>query len=853
MQDLWNKNTNDFKKVLFDTLLEYKKAKTSILENIQTLDGEITKSMLNAIKTAEAICLSTPENKGTSKQNSIKKEATACIHYWGKHRTIYIETGKQNALDFFKEQEEKAIAFKNKREGKAYETVCSPDGTQSLYTHNTPGEHSYQQLPTTLSISKNFQNLQKVHPLPHSSSQSIATSTATCISTYTNLQWKKRKRKSDERWYEHSERSQGKKSEIPRKRQRPLINQSNNSFEDSILEFKENIISLQTIGVIKPAIHNISSKDIPEDIIQSLAYGHKFIHTPKANDKLLKESFDYFFRSTRIRWVFREEDESQMPLYWLPSSWSPSGNSNNENIELALYNLKSRINTMKYPKHTNPNISKTHLLNLNKLLSDPNLMVITTDKNLGYVITDIDWYEKTCLDHLLSTSYINVTEDFYKDDYGFTTIRNLIDELSETINTFTEQGILSEEEAKWILQEDDFFEPSKFYVLPKIHKQPVKGRPIVPSMTWITFHLSEWIANQLNPLVTNLCQDVLRDSTHLLQKLQEINKLDINFADYTVMSADVEALYPNMDITLGLDLMQQFLENHNWKTPTDRTFLLWAMKFTLTKGYISFKDMIFQQTNGAAMGSPMIPPYANIFMHMVEKDIVMKYTLSTDLLIYKRFLDDIFMIIKRHPDSISNIKNDLNNRFPCIKLTWTSPSHTVDFLDITVWIDLSKSCIQTTIFQKPLNQYSYLPYNSYHTQSMKTGFIKGEAIRYARTCSRKKDYHKMISLFTIRLQRRGYPFNLIQDTLNTVSYSQRNEYLKDKDPKEKNTIPYIFKITYNPQVDHKFLRKQLNSFTKEIAHIPNLPNTLSKKVRICYKTPPTLHSKILKARKEKGF
>jgi len=29
-----------------------------------------------------------------------------------------------------------------------------------------------------------------------------------------------------------------------------------------------------------------------------------------------------------------------------------------------------------------------------------------------------------------------------------------------------------------------------------------------------------------------------------------------------------------------------------------------GMEFTLTKGYISLKNMIFQQTNGAAMGSP---------------------------------------------------------------------------------------------------------------------------------------------------------------------------------------------------------------------------------------------------------
>ncbi|KLO03911.1 hypothetical protein SCHPADRAFT_804541, partial [Schizopora paradoxa] len=56
-----------------------------------------------------------------------------------------------------------------------------------------------------------------------------------------------------------------------------------------------------------------------------------------------------------------------------------------------------------------------------------------------------------------------------------------------------------------------------------------------------------------------------------------------------------------------------------------------------------------------------------------------------------------------------------------------------------------------------MNTYPYLPWSSFHTKAMKKGFIKGEAIRYARLSSRKRDYNKMISQFILRLQRRGYP------------------------------------------------------------------------------------------------
>jgi len=39
------------------------------------------------------------------------------------------------------------------------------------------------------------------------------------------------------------------------------------------------------------------------------------------------------------------------------------------------------------------------------------------------------------------------------------------------------------------------------------------------------------------------------------------------------------------------------------------------MEFVLTKGYVTFQDQVYQQTNGAAMGSPIVPLYANIFIY----------------------------------------------------------------------------------------------------------------------------------------------------------------------------------------------------------------------------------------------
>jgi hypothetical protein len=851
LQELWDLNTSDFRKTCFQTLISYKTQKTNILKNIIDSDGEITKSFVTSVKTQEATLLISPDTP-KSKHSTIKKEALACCLYWAKHRKEWIATGNQQAFEANQAIEEKAKTFKDKKESTAYSTAVSKlqhhpkqfSNPQLEQSHASSSPSFYKETSSALQSHK-APSLSNVIPCGASKHG------RPLLSKYLQRSKELSKQRYNQELQRHEGHQEGQRHMNRRLPKHKNLSSRKTHTNNLLLEYKDNIMSLQLLGIIQPDVHNISSRTIEPKLTEALALGHKFIPTPRINHTIIEDSMSYFIRSTRLKWFFKDEEDNEKPEYWIPSDWCPPPESHHPYIEESLENLKLHLTLMSgQPFH---NITHTQRRNLNLLLENPDLMIVTADKNLGYVITDTTWYEQACLDHLLSDSYVNVTHEYYQNGLADKTVNSIFQQLCSKVSDYTENCTITPEEAKWICQQPEEgrrFSASSFYILPKIHKTPVKGRPIVPSMTWLTFHLSEWIANQLNPLVTDFCHNVLRDSTQLIQEIININNKGFNTFDYLVLSADVEALYPNMDIQLGLSLMIKFLDDIDWADQNRRDFLLWAMEFTLTKGYIYFKGMIFQQTNGAAMGSPMIPPYANIFMHMIEKDTVMKH--SNTILLYKRFIDDVFLIIKKDPVSIQTFQSDMNNLQPCIKLTWTTPSLKVDFLDITITINLKQSKIHTNTFQKPLNKYSYLPFKSYHTLGMKTGFIKGEAIRYARTCSRRSDYNRMIALFTIRLQRRGYPLPLIQQTINQVNYKLRPKYLLDK--KKQNKIPYIFKILYNHKVNHKILRQQLNNFSyRIIKKIPSLPKSLKNKITICYNLPSTLHKKVLKARKDKDY
>ncbi len=60
-----------------------------------------------------------------------------------------------------------------------------------------------------------------------------------------------------------------------------------------------------------------------------------------------------------------------------------------------------------------------------------------------------------------------------------------------------------------------------FYILPKIHKQPIKGRPIVASHSYILSEASRWVDKQLQVIVKQL-STVLQDSKSLVNQLEII-------------------------------------------------------------------------------------------------------------------------------------------------------------------------------------------------------------------------------------------------------------------------------------------------------------------------------------------
>ena len=117
----------------------------------------------------------------------------------------------------------------------------------------------------------------------------------------------------------------------------------------------------------------------------------------------------------------------------------------------------------------------------------------------------------------------------------------------------------------------------------------------------------------------------------------------------------------------------------------------------------------------------------------------------------------------------------MNNQDPSIQFTHEHGREEITFLDVTVYKDRD-SKLQVKTYIKPTNKQLYISSTSHHPP----GAAFGEAIRYLRTNSEKKQFYKMMFLHKRNLLKRGYLRSLINKTMKKVKFSMREESMKPK-------------------------------------------------------------------------
>ena len=264
---------------------------------------------------------------------------------------------------------------------------------------------------------------------------------------------------------------------------------------------------------------------------------------------------------------------------------------------------------------------------------------------------------------------------------------------------------------------------------------------------------------------------VPKNSTALLESL---NSLVIDQSCIFV-TGDVKSLYTNISVQDAIVAVDSICREFKIKqTP----LLIEMLRLVLTNNFFhcSELDKIFLKIWGLPTGTPAAVVISQIYMFWLEGPLVKKYNHLIKL--YWRYIDDILLLWSGPRRELDNFMTEFNNLAPRITVNWSKPAIEVDYLDLHIYkykdVSDNKISLVTETFQKPLNTYAYIPFNSFHPRHCKKAFIKGELIRYVKNSSNLKAFEKMKVHCWTRLRRIGYPPKFLLPIFELVQYSRRN-------------------------------------------------------------------------------
>ena len=235
----------------------------------------------------------------------------------------------------------------------------------------------------------------------------------------------------------------------------------------------------------------------------------------------------------------------------------------------------------------------------------------------------------------------------------------------------------------------------------------------------------------------------------------------------------------------------------NARTPLNDS-LIKLLTLVLSKNNFDFNEKHYLQTGGTAMGTRVAPSYANTFMGLFEDQYV--YTYTPEPKVWKRFIDDIFVIWTHGIDSLNQFIHHLNNCLPSIKFEADLSTTEIHFLDVTVSLGEQHN-IQTDLYTKPTDSHNYLKYNSAHPRHCRDGIPYSQFLRLKRICSKEETFVHQCREMSKNFIKADYPPGVIRKAFERVFHSDRNSLLnpatEDEKDEEKNDKTFLI-TTFHP-------------------------------------------------------
>jgi hypothetical protein len=579
-------------------------------------------------------------------------------------------------------------------------------------------------------------------------------------------------------------------------------------------------VSVRLAAAYKNFIHRSPNVSLPKDIEYDLSVGQRFMFRTKRNSKLLLDAWNDFDR--RIRWrllfSFKGEDNSLYdPDYEVdkPNKKAPPKlpiylefglRAGRRFVLDTIANIPPEEDRDQY-KSLAPNRNR-----IQEFLISNKYVVTNTDKNLGVAVSEQTWLEEKCLDLLSDrNNYLEID----------TLIRNSI-----LIQQCASMEVIAYKSSKLPgNQLPDFFmskipldyknkDPAEyelphFYGIPKIHKLPVKMRPIIPCHSAIQNPAAKYVSKKLKPIVAS-APTVLHGTKDLAIKLSKL-KLKPGKKFY-IVTGDVVAYYPNINLETCLSIVGDMYLKHTVQsdqlpTPDELKQLpknilqeLEVFQLCLITGnknlITQYKNKTYKQTRGLAMGVADSPDLANLYGWYYESRCGILDNSAVPF--YGRFIDDCLAIVYAASEAEA-IRHLESVQFKDCVIEWQASDSHQPFLDMTLYRD-ERGELQHMPFRKAGSHQERIPWHSSHPLDVKRGTFYGEMSRLATLCSTHRSYLEAMEALVALYIVRGYPQAIVTTWLRAKIQERWANRLNESRPAPEGVL--VLKSEFNTAWDY---------------------------------------------------
>ena len=226
----------------------------------------------------------------------------------------------------------------------------------------------------------------------------------------------------------------------------------------------------------------------------------------------------------------------------------------------------------------------------------------------------------------------------------------------------------------------------------------------------------------------------------------------------------------------------------------ERKELKVLLETALKKSHFQFNGTFFDQIDGVAMGSPLGPDVADMFMIWFE-NLYMEIIKAHGVVLWLRFVDDVFILIEDNDsfDKANELMRVLNSKHPNIEFTMEKETNNeLPFLDVLIKRDTDS--FQTGMYRKATFTGTYMNWKSLTPRSYKIGLIRCLLTRAFRICSTEKLFREEISNIKKILLKNSYPAKLVSN--NIRDFIRKNKAEKQvvelaQKPKVYLVLPYF--------------------------------------------------------------